>query len=254
MTPTSAAVDISDLSVYYGRVRALDHVNLRLDPGRVCALIGVNGSGKSTLFKAVLDLVPRRGGRVQILGLSSGRARRAGIVAYVPQSEEIDTTFPVSVGDVVMSGRQGRMNFLRCPSAADRLAVEGALEAVGLSDLRGRQIGELSGGQRKRAFLARAIAQEARVLLLDEPFAGVDRASEEMLVDLVRDLATEGATLLVSTHDLQGVGALADEAALLSAGRLLAHDVPEVVCTPTSLAQVFGIGAEQGGADRKDRH
>ncbi|MCD4549036.1 MULTISPECIES: metal ABC transporter ATP-binding protein [unclassified Schaalia] len=235
---------MTHLSVDYGDVHALDDVNLTLQSGKLCALVGVNGSGKSTLLKSILGLVKPTTGTITIGGLNPARARAAGRIAYVPQNEDVDTTFPISVEDIVISGRQRHMGFLRRPRKADKNAVDQAIEMVGLTDLRHRQIGALSGGQRKRAFVARGIAQDAQLLLFDEPFAGVDHASEQTIRTLMRGLATRNKTLLVATHDLAGLSTFADEALLL-AGRVLIHDTPDIVCTPEILAQVFGIVANK---------
>ncbi len=240
MTP---AVDIEGLTVRYGEVLALDDVSLRISPGTICALIGMNGAGKSTLLKAVLGLVKPQAGRVAILGEDPAAARRAARVGYVPQSEQIDESFPVSVHDVVMMGRYGMQSVARRIRPADRDAVADAIAQVDLVDLARRQIGRLSGGQRKRAFLARAIAQEADVLLLDEPFAGVDKPSERTISRLLKHLAAEGKTVLISTHDLNALPDLADEAVLLR-GRILVRGAVAEVLLPENLARAFGLGEE----------
>jgi manganese transport system ATP-binding protein len=235
-----AALEVEDVTVRYGDVVALDGATLRLRTGRVCALIGVNGSGKSTLMRTVIGLERPERGRVLIEGRAPDRVRREAVVAYVPQSEQVDWDFPLTVRDVVLTGRYNRLGPMRRAGRQDHLCVDAALEQVGLSELADRQIGRLSGGQRKRAFVARAIAQEARLLLLDEPFAGVDRGSQETLVTLLRRLAADGATVLVSTHDLVAVPDLADEAVLLMR-RVIAHGPPAEVLAPETLAQAFGL-------------
>jgi manganese transport system ATP-binding protein len=245
-SPAVPAIEVSGATVRYGDVLALDDVSLEVAPGRVCGLLGTNGSGKSTLFKTVLGLVPADHGRVRVLGRTSADARRAGAVGYVPQSEQVDWAFPVRVRDVVMMGRYGHMGRRRRARAADREAVEHALERTHLSDLADRQIGALSGGQRKRAFVARAIAQGAAVLLLDEPFAGVDKRSEAAVVELLRALRGEGHTLLVSTHDLAQVPVLCDEAVLLQR-RVIAHGAPAEVLRPEVLMEAFGIHSDEEG-------
>ena len=242
----TAAIEVTGATVRYGDVLALDEVSLHVAPGRVCGLLGTNGSGKSTLFKTVLGLVPTDRGRVRLLGRTSADARRAGLVGYVPQSEQVDWAFPVRVRDVVMMGRYGHMGRRRRPRPADREAVAHALERTRLGDLADRQIGALSGGQRKRAFVARAIAQGSSVLLLDEPFAGVDKRSEATIVELLRALRGEGHTLLVSTHDLAQVPALCDEAVLLQR-RVIAHGTPGEVLRPEVLMEAFGIHADEEG-------
>lgn len=241
MTATPApALAVSRLSVHYRTVTALDGVDLTLTTGRVCGLVGTNGSGKSTLFKAIMGIVRPSAGTVSIGGADTVTARKAGAVAYVPQSEAVDWDFPISVGEVVMTGRYGHQNWLRRPRPADHAAVLAALERVDMAGYEQRQIGQLSGGQRKRVFVARAIAQGAPLLLLDEPFAGVDKRTEAALTGVIRDLAGSGHTILVATHDLAGLSTLCDEAALLQR-RILVHGAPEEVLRPENLARAFGV-------------
>lgn len=231
---------VEGVGASYGPVQALHDVNLTLDAGRVCGLIGMNGSGKSTLFKTLMGIHPNARGRVLIEGRTPQQARAEGIVSYVPQSEDIDTSFPVSVQDVVSMGTYRRLGPTRRPTAEARAAVAAALERVELADLAHRQIGELSGGQRKRAFVARAMAQGARLFLLDEPFAGVDKRSEAMMVQLFQDLAAEGAGVLVATHDLNSLSRLAREALLLRQ-TVLMHAPVEEVLRPDNLVRAFGM-------------
>ncbi|WP_291794642.1 metal ABC transporter ATP-binding protein [Brevibacterium sp.] len=234
-------IEAAGLTVRYGSAApALEDVSLRVEFGRVCGLIGVNGSGKSTLFKAIMGLVRPEAGSVRVAGEPVSRARRRNLLSYVPQHEAVDWNFPVSVREVVMMGRYGRQGVMRTPRREDREAVRDAIERVGLSALAGRQIGQLSGGQRRRAFVARGIAQGARVLLLDEPFAGVDAQSQALITALLRELAAEGAAVLVSTHDLTTLPSLADEAALLLR-RLVAAGTPQAVLAPDVLSQAFGL-------------
>ncbi|RTL68742.1 MAG: metal ABC transporter ATP-binding protein [Pseudonocardiaceae bacterium] len=243
---STAAVEVEGLTVRYGPLVALDGVSLRLAPGTVCGLIGMNGSGKSTLFKSVMGLLRADAGRVRIAGHDPAAARRRGIVGYVPQAEAVDWSFPVSVRDVVTMGRYGRLGALRRTRAPDRVAVADALARVELTDLADRQIGQLSGGQRKRAFVARGIAQGAEVLLLDEPFAGVDKRSEATMSALFTDLAADGCAVLIATHDLHALPALADEAVLLLR-RVLLHGPVAEVLRPENLARAFGVDPlEQG--------
>lgn len=201
---------------YPNGVVALQDASFDLGPGTICGLVGVNGSGKSTLFKAIMGFVTPRHGEVRIGGLPAAEALKRGYVAYVPQSEEVDWSFPVLVEDVVMMGRYGHMNFLRIPSAEDKRKVGEALERVGMSAYRHHQIGELSGGQKKRVFLARALAQEGRIILLDEPFTGVDVKTEVAIVDLLRQLRDSGHLMLVSTHNLGSVPDFCDNVVLLN--------------------------------------
>lgn len=237
---STAAIQVEDVTVHYGQVLALDGATVTLEAGRVCGLVGMNGSGKSTLFKTIMGAVSPDRGTVRVGGTSPARARRSGVLGYVPQSEDVDWSFPLSVYDVVLTGRYGHMGFTRRPRRADHEAVEDALRRVGLTDHADRQIGQLSGGQKKRAFVARGIAQEATILLLDEPFAGVDKRSEKTISRLLRELASDGATILVSTHDLQSLPDLADEA-ILFLRKVLLHGRPADVLQPDNLALAFGL-------------
>ena len=171
---------------------ALRQASFSVPRGSIAALVGVNGSGKSTLFKAIMGFVPLARGEVSVMGGPVREALKKNLIAYVPQSEDVDWNFPVLVEDVVMMGRYGRMNFLRIPKPIDREMVDASLARVGMQDFRKRQIGELSGGQKKRVFLARALAQEGKVILLDEPFTGVDVKTEDAIIDLLRALREEG--------------------------------------------------------------
>lgn len=218
---------------------ALRDASFETPAGSITALVGVNGSGKSTLFKAVMGFVPLSAGQVQVLGLPVAQAMRQRLMAYVPQSEEVDWNFPVLVQDVVMMGRYGHMGFMRLPRQADRAAVRQALERVDMSALAGRQIGELSGGQKKRVFLARALAQQARVILLDEPFTGVDVKTESAIIDLLRQLRNEGCVILVSTHNLGSVPEFCDRTALIQ-GTVLACGPTAEVFTRANLERAFG--------------
>lgn len=242
------AIAVDDVTVHYGQVLALDRAALTLETGRICGLIGMNGSGKSTLFKTIMGLLEPDQGSVTINGASTLSARRSGALGYVPQSEDVDWDFPLSVREVVTMGRYGHMGPLRVRRRADREAVDRALERVELTDFADRQIGQLSGGQKKRAFVARGIAQGATILLLDEPFAGVDKRTEATITRLLRELAEAGATVLVSTHDLHALPSLADEAILLMR-RVLLHGDPAEVLRPENLALAFGLDVmNRGGA------
>ena len=218
---------------------ALVDARFSIPRGTITALVGVNGSGKSTLFKAIMGFVPLAAGQVTIFGEPARNARIANSIAYVPQSEEVDWNFPVLVEDVVMMGRYGHMNFLRIASAHDRQLVDEALERVGMSAFRKRQIGELSGGQKKRVFLARALAQEGQVILLDEPFTGVDVTTEEAIIGLLADLRDEGRIMLVSTHNLGSVPEFCDRAVLLNRSVLAAGPTHDVF-TRENLERAFG--------------
>ena len=229
-----------DLTVVYrnGTV-ALKDADFCIPRSTIAALVGVNGSGKSTLFKSIMGLVPLSHGTVTILDKPAGRSLGKNTVAYVPQSEEVDWNFPVLVEDVVMMGRYGHMSWLRRPSPEDRARVDEALERVQMSDYRHRQIGELSGGQKKRVFLARALAQEGRVILLDEPFTGVDVTTEDAIIALLRELRDEGCVILVSTHNLGSVPHFCDQVVLLNQ-TVLDHGQTERVFTQKNLQDTFG--------------
>jgi manganese/iron transport system ATP-binding protein len=225
--------------VYPNGHQALREVSFTLGPGTVCGLVGINGSGKSTLFKTIMGLIRPTEGSIRICGLEVGTALKRQAVAYVPQSEDVDWNYPVLVEDVVMMGRYGRMGLLRRASATDHAKVDEALARLGLTDLRHRQIGELSGGQKKRVFLARALAQESRIILLDEPFTGVDVTTEEQIVALLRTLRDEGHVMLVSTHNLGSVPDFCDRTILVK-GTVLAHGPTETIFTRDNLERAFG--------------
>ncbi len=224
---------------YRNGLTALKAASFDIPKGTITALVGVNGAGKSTLFKAIMGFVPLAAGKISILGMPAREALRKNLVAYVPQSEEVDWNFPVLVEDVVMMGRYGHMNFLRIPSRRDHAMVADALARVGMADFRKRQIGELSGGQRKRVFLARALAQEGQVILLDEPFTGVDVTTEEQIVALMRDLRDEGRVMLVSTHNLGSVPDYCDRTIFVK-GTVLAAGRTEDVFNEENLKRAFG--------------
>lgn len=240
MNQETITLDVNDISVVYGNGHAaLNGASFSLTGGTICGLVGVNGSGKSTLFKSIMGFVKPSRGAVRINGASVRDALRQHLVAYVPQAEEVDWSFPVSVFDVVMMGRYGAMNFLRIPRAADREAVKLSLERVAMWDYRDRQIGELSGGQKKRVFLARALAQGGRLILLDEPFTGVDVNTEDAIIALLRELRAEGCVVLVSTHNLGSVPEFCDQAVLINR-KVLAYGPTEEVFTEQNLTSAFG--------------
>ena len=214
-------------------------MNATLRTGTICGLVGVNGAGKSTLFKAIMGFVKPTVGKVSIAGQEVRQALKKNLVSYVPQTEEVDWNFPVLVEDVVMMGRYGHMGFMRRPARADHQAVDNALERVDMGAYKKRQIGELSGGQRKRVFVARALAQGGQIILLDEPFTGVDIKTEESLVALFRLLAREDRLILVSTHNLGSVPNFCDDVMLINQS-LLAHGPVETTFTQSNLAKAFG--------------
>ncbi|WP_269748260.1 manganese/iron ABC transporter ATP-binding protein [Ciceribacter selenitireducens] len=239
---------------YRNGLTALKAASFSIPKGTITALVGVNGAGKSTLFKAIMGFVPLAAGEISVLGMSVRQALRQNLIAYVPQAEEVDWDFPVLVEDVVMMGRYGHMNFFRIPSRTDHKMVADALARVGMSDFRKRQIGELSGGQRKRVFLARALAQEGQVILLDEPFTGVDVNTEEQIVALMRDLRSEGRVMLVSTHNLGSVPEFCDRTIFVK-GTVIASGPTEETFTEENLKTAFGGALRHfvlGGADLHD--
>ena len=233
-------LDVEGVSVSYPNGHlALHDTTFRLEGGTICALVGVNGSGKSTLFKSIMGFVTPKSGSVKINGLPVSAVLKQHLVAYVPQSEEVDWQFPVSVWDVAMMGRYGAMNFLRIPRALDKAKVEESLRRVSMWEFRNRQIGELSGGQKKRVFLARALAQGGRLILLDEPFTGVDVKTEEAIIVLLRELRAEGCIIFVSTHNLGTVPEFCDQVVLINR-TVLAYGPTSQVFTEQNLSAAFG--------------
>lgn len=233
-------LDVANATVTYRNGHtALHQASFAIPTGTITALVGVNGSGKSTLFKAVMGFVRLATGNISVLGMPVQTAIKRNLIAYVPQSEEVDWNFPVLVEDVVMMGRYGHMNFMRRARARDHEAVDQALMRVGMSDFRKRQIGELSGGQKKRIFLARALAQDGRVILLDEPFTGVDVKTEDAIIRLLGGLRDEGRVMLVSTHNLGSVPEFCDRTVLINR-TILAHGLTSDVFTRENLARTFG--------------
>ncbi len=233
-------ISASDVTVTYRSGHtALWNASFEVPRGTVTALVGVNGAGKSTLFKAIMGFVPAAKGTIKILGRSVKQALAKNLVAYVPQSEEVDWAFPVLVEDVVMMGRYGHMGFLRRPKQTDYDAVDTALRRVNMQAFKTRQIGELSGGQRKRVFLARSLAQDGQVILLDEPFTGVDVKTEEQIIALLQELRDEGRVMLVSTHNLGSVPEFCDRTILVK-GTVLAHGPTEKTFTRENLEAAFG--------------
>lgn len=235
-----SSLDVENVSVTYSNGHlALRDASFQLASGTICALVGVNGSGKSTLFKSIMGFLTPTAGSVRINGRPVRQALKLHQVAYVPQSEDVDWQFPVSVWDVAMMGRYGEMNFLRIPRAVDKQRVEESLKRVNMWDYRDRQIGELSGGQKKRVFLARALAQGGSIILLDEPFTGVDVKTEEAIIALLRELRTEGCIILVSTHNLGSVPEFCDQVVLINR-TVLAYGPTSEVFTEQNLSAAFG--------------
>lgn len=249
------SISVKRITVSYPNgVAAVTDASFELGASTICALVGVNGSGKSTLFKTLMGILAPSAGEVRISGRPVKEALKNGLVAYVPQSEDVDWNFPVLVEDVVMMGRYGHMNFLRMAGKGDRMAVEAALERVGMIDLRKRQIGELSGGQKKRVFLARALAQGSEIILLDEPFTGVDVKTEASITDLLRALRDDGRLMFVSTHNLGTIPDFCDQVVVLNK-TVLAYGPTETTFTEANLAEAFGgvlRHVRLGGADLHD--
>jgi manganese transport system ATP-binding protein len=241
------AIDIRNVSVHYQGKVALENATARVPERAICGLVGMNGAGKSTLFKAVMAAVPIASGSVHLSGYTVKAAQKKGIVAYVPQTEVVDWSFPVSVREVVMMGRYGFMNILRQAKKRDHDVVNEALERVHLANFADRQIGQLSGGQRKRVFVARALAQGASILLLDEPFAGVDAKTEASLVELLRELQKQDVTTLIAAHDLGTISSYCDHIILLKT-KVVAAGPTKKVFTSENIAETYdSILGKKGG-------
>jgi ABC-type Mn2+/Zn2+ transport system ATPase subunit len=233
----SVAVRLTGVSVGYGERVALANVTLSIPTGSLLAVIGPNGAGKSTLLKAIAGLLEPLSGTVEVLGGPPGREARR--IAYVPQAEVVDWAFPVTVGDVVMMGRVPLIGVGRSAGAADRAAVADALQTVGMSDAVERQVGKLSGGQRRRVFLARAIAAQPDLYLLDEPVTGVDATTQEDLMDVLEAEARAGRTVVATTHDLACAAQRFHQAAFVN-GRIVATGPANIVLDPALLAATYG--------------
>lgn len=232
-----ADVWLSDVTAGYNDRVAVEHVSLAVEAGSLLALVGPNGSGKSTILKLMAGLLRPWSGRVEVLGAAPGR--EAHRIAYVPQAELVDWQFPVTVADVVMMGRYPILGPLRRPGRDDRRSVEAAIEKVGMAALAGRQIGALSGGQRRRVFLARALAAEPDVFLLDEPVTGVDTMTEEELMDILEGETRRGKTVVASTHDLACVSERFQRVAFVNR-TIIAHGPASLVLDRDVLARVYG--------------
>jgi ABC-type Mn2+/Zn2+ transport system ATPase subunit len=235
----NAVLRVQNLTVRYNGHSALEAVSFDVLAGERVAIVGPNGAGKSTLFNALLDLVHPSAGSVEAQGAEFG---------YVTQRSAVDWGFPVTVHDAVMMGRVTRMGWLRWQRPSDRDIVRRSLEQVGMLEYANRQIGELSGGQQQRVFIARALAQESTILLMDEPFAGVDTPSQEAIMAILDRLRDQAVTVLVSTHDLNLAVERFDRLALLNR-QLIAYGVPQQAVTPQSLAAAYGGQALWRGED-----
>lgn len=231
------AIDVNDLTVAYNDRPVLWDVDLQVPAGVLMGIAGPNGAGKTTLLKSILGLVKPAAGRIFIHGAPYREQR--SLIAYVPQRGSVDWDFPTQVLDVVMMGTYGKLGWLRRPGAKERELAMHCLERVGMADFHRRQISQLSGGQQQRVFLARALAQEAQVYLMDEPFQGVDATTERAIIELLRELRTRGRTVLVVHHDLQTIPEYFDWLALINVRRIAAGPVPDVF-VPEFLRQTYG--------------
>lgn len=231
------AIEVHDLTVAYRDKPVLWDVDLEVPPGALMAIVGPNGAGKTTFIKAILGLVPKAAGDVQILGQPYSAQRSQ--LGYVPQRGSVDWDFPTSVLDVVTMGLYGRLGWLRRPGRTERNRAMAALDKVGMAELSGRQISQLSGGQQQRVFLARALVQDAQVYFMDEPFQGVDATTERAIIALLRTLRTEGKTVVAVHHDLQTVPEYFDEVMLLNIRKIASGKVAEVF-TEENLRLTYG--------------
>jgi manganese/zinc/iron transport system ATP- binding protein len=230
-------VEVHDMTVAYHRKPVLWDIDLVVPQGQLVAIVGPNGAGKSTLIKAILGLIPLASGKVEIFGLPYEQQRH--LVGYVPQREAVDWDFPVTALDVVLMGTYGRLGWFRRPGTADKKRASECLEQVGMGRYGGRQIRQLSGGQQQRVFLARALAQDAQIYFMDEPFAGVDAATEQAIVELLQALREQGKTVLVVHHELQTVKEYFDYVILLNM-RLVAAGPVSTTFTPELLQTTYG--------------
>ncbi len=237
MQSTHAPIEIHDVTVAYDRKPVLWNIDLTIPQGSLVGILGPNGAGKSTLLNAIMGLLPLASGNVRIynepLELQRGR------IAYVPQRESVDWDFPTHALDVVLMGRYGRLGLFRRPGKADRDIAMSCLEKVGMHGFAKRQISQLSGGQQQRVFIARALAQDADIYLMDEPLAGVDATTERAIIELLRELRAQGKTVVAVHHDLQTVTEYFDWLVLLNL-RLIAAGATEDVFTTEKLAQTYG--------------
>ena len=230
-------ITIEGLSVSYDKKRVLSNVYLRIEEGRLIGVLGPNGAGKSTLFKSILGLISNNTGTITIFGKPISESRKR--IAYVPQRDEVDWTFPATVRDIVMMGRFPAKTIWQKMDTIDHRKAQEAMEELSILDLADRQIGALSGGQQQRVFLARALCQEADILMLDEPFVGVDITTEEHIIRVLRKLSKEGKTLLVVHHDLSSVKEYFDQVILINQ-RLVAYGDTDTTFVAENIAKTYG--------------
>tara|TARA_Y100001960_G_scaffold244069_1_gene258509 strand:- start:151 stop:1017 length:867 start_codon:yes stop_codon:yes gene_type:complete len=232
-------ININDFTVKLNNKTILENINLTLHGPKIIALVGANGAGKSTLFKSIMGIINPSDGNIIINGKNPKDALKNNLISYVPQIEEVDWNFPLLVEELVMMGRYNHMNIFRKVSIKDKRIVKESLDFVQMNEFINSQIGELSGGQKKRIFIARALAQESKILLLDEPFSGVDINTEESLSMLFRSLVDRGCLIIVSTHNLGSVPRFCDEVILLDK-KLLAYGPVKKIFTEDNLKKTFG--------------
>ena len=230
-------IQIHDMTIAYQKKPVLWDVELDVPEGKLVGIIGPNGAGKSTMIKAIMELVPKASGWVKIYGKPYGDMRK--MIGYVPQRESVDWDFPISALDVVLMGRYGQVGWVRRPGKEDRRLSMEALDKVGMSEFAGRQISQLSGGQQQRVFLARALVQDARIYMMDEPFAGVDASTERAIIEILVTLREEGKTILVVHHDLQTVTEYFDWVIMLNM-RVVASGPTSEVFTEEKLQKTYG--------------
>lgn len=231
------SLSVKKLNVWYGKQHALADVSFELGEGKLVGIIGPNGSGKSTLLKAILELIPSQSTEVLFYGMKLDQAKQK--IAYVPQRESVDWNFPISVEEVVAMGRLNPKKLFQRLTANDKELITRTLRHVGIEELRKKQIGELSGGQQQRVFIARSIAQQADLILMDEPFVGIDMASQENILELLLSLKAEGKTIVMVHHDLSTVAQYFDEVLLMN-NKLVVHDETKKVLQPQILQAVYG--------------
>lgn len=230
---------VNNISAAYRDRLAVNQVSFSVSPGEIMAILGANGAGKSTLIKAMLELIPRRSGQVHYFGKELSKTRKK--IAYMPQSASIDWDFPARVKDVVLMGTYAKLGWLRRPKASEHQAALHAMQQLDIADLANRQISELSGGQKQRTFVARAIAANAQLLVLDEPFAGVDMKTEKTILRVLQSLAESGKTIILVHHDLATVRSFCSSVLLLREGELVATGSLDQAFTSENIAYAYGI-------------